>query len=255
MTNRTICDIIKLTGSDILKVNKTREVEPLKDLDEQTYLKAVANKELDKYENEIALTQSALTIPHEIMELPKQAQYMLSFYNDRQWINKETGKKTYNDIVECYIASLEDSKWVEDIFEKFPAYNGDGKEIGYTTIVKPDCKPQYMMLKQKAISYWNEKNLVSVVDIYKKLMLGGRKQEDMLRDEIMENALHNEDDKIKLRYVKHAIDITGMNKNVALQGMDVWLKGGGKEFGEHMAKSYGIGNADNSKYLGEEDVS
>lgn len=232
-----------------MKVEKTRNVEPLKELDEQVYFEALKEKKIDELENEIALAGKSLTIPREIMELPIQAQTVLSFYNDKDYINAETGNKTYNNIVESYIASLDDTNWVEDIFEKFPFYDKEGKEIGYRTIVKPEKKTQYTLLKSKAISFWNEHNLNQVIDIYKQLMLGGRKREDMLKDAIVDDALFHPDDNYRLKSRAQAIKVMGMDKNVIMQGMDVWLKGGGKEFGAHMAKTLGIAGADLSKYV------
>ncbi len=232
-----------------MDINKTREVEPLKDLDEVTYFEALKENKLDTYENEIALSEGALTIPKEILELPKQAQHMLSFYNDKDWINKETAKKSFNNIVESYIASLDDSSWVDEIFTRFDTYDKDGNIIGYGAIVNPEKKAQYMMLKQKAISYWNNNNLQQVVDVFKKLMLGGRKQEDLLKDSIIEDALYHEDDNYRLRSRNQAIKIMGMDKNVQMQGQDVWLKGGGREFGEHLAKTLGNIFQDNSGYV------
>lgn len=236
-----------------MKVDKAREVEPLKDIDEEVYFQALKEKNLDTYENEIALANGSLSIPKEILELPIQAQTVLSFYNDRNFLNKETGKPTYNDIIESYIASLDDTSWIEDIFDKIPVYDKDGNEKGYTTIVKSEEKQKYMLLKTKAISYWNNHNLNQMVDIFKTLMLGGRKQEDMLKDAIVSDALYHPDDNYRLKSRGQAIKVMGMDKNVQMQGMDVWQKGGGKEFGIHMAKALGIPSADLTPYI-EDDV-
>lgn len=236
-----------------MKVDKTRDVEPLKEFDETTYFNALKDNKLEEYENEIALAGNALMIPKEIMELPIQAQTVLSFYNDKDFVNKETGNKTFNNIVESYIASLEDAVWVEDIFEKFPVYDKDGNESGYRTMVSPDKKKEYTLLKSKAISYWNEFQLNQVVDIYKQLMLGGRKKEDMLKDAIVDDALFHPDDNYRLKSRAQAIKVMGMDKNVVMQGLDVWLKGGGKEFGKHMAQSLGIAGADFTKYVEEDE--
>lgn len=237
-----------------MKVDKKRDVEPLNDMDQATYFEAIKEKKLETYENEIALAGSSLLIPKEIMELPIQAQTVLSFYNDKDFINKETGNKTFNNIVESYIASLDDTSLIEDIFEKYFVYDANGKETGYKTIVKPDMKKEYTLLKSKAISYWNEHQLNQVVDIYKQLMLGGRKREDMLKDAIVDDALFHPDENYRLKSRSQAIKVMGMDKNVRMIGMDVWAKGGGKEFGSHMAKQLGVSGVDLSKYVeGEED--
>lgn len=245
--------LIKNKRGNNMKVDRKRNVEPLEELDETKYFEALKEKKIDTLENEIALAGKSLTIPKEIMELPIQAQTVLSFYNDKDFINKETGNKVYNNIVESYIASLEDALWIEDIFEKFDVTDRDGNVVGYRTVVKPEMKTQYTLLKSKAITYWNEHQLNQVIDIYKQLMLGGRKQEDMLKDAIIEDALFHPDDNYRLKSRGQAIKVMGMDKNVAMQGMDVWLKGGGKEFGTHMAKTLGIVGADLTKYVEGED--
>lgn len=232
-----------------MKVEKQRTLEPLRELDKETYLDALKSKNVNQYENEIALLKDELSIPVEIMELPYQAQSMLSFYNDKAWINKETGSKTYNDIVESYIASLEDSDWIETIFEKIPVYDENGNETGYRTLPNPEKKHQYMLLKQKAISYWNNNNLSQMVEIFKKLMLGGRKQEDMLKDAIIDDALYHPDDNYRLRSRNQAIKVMGMDKNVQVLGQDVWLKGGGRDFGKHASEKLGISSLDLTKYI------
>jgi hypothetical protein len=236
-----------------MEVNKKREVEPLKEFDEATYFTALKDNKLDTYENEIALAKGGLTIPKEILELPIQAQTVLSFYNDKDYINKETGRKTFNDIVESYIASIEDTTWIEDIFEKFDIYDKNDHVAGYKTIVKPEKKQQYTLLKTKAISYWNEQNLNMMVEIFKSLMLGGRKREDMLKDAIVDDALFHPDDNFRLKNRSLAVKVMGMDKNVQMLGMDVWQKGGGREFGSHMAKALGIKSADLSQYIEEDE--
>jgi hypothetical protein len=53
-----------------INVNKARKVEPLRDFDEEIYKKALIEKDLDTYENEIALSSGVLSIPKEITTLP-----------------------------------------------------------------------------------------------------------------------------------------------------------------------------------------
>lgn len=237
-----------------MEINKTAKVEPLRDFDNDTFFTALKEKTIDTYENEIELSKNSLSIPKEIIELPIQAQYMLSFYNDRSWVNQETGKKTYNDIVESYIASLDDTKFINNLYITKEEPSQDGSYVIVKKYLDPEKKSQYMFLKQKAISYWNDNNLSAMIDIFKKLMLGGRKHEDMIKDEIVENALHNEDENIKLKYLNQAIKVLGLDKNIQMQGKDVWKSGGGKEFGSHASKVLNMPSLDISKYVdGEED--
>ena len=80
-----------------------------------------------------------------------------------------------------------------------------------------------------------------------------KKRKDMLKDAIVDDALFHPDDNYRLKSRAQAIKVMGMDKNVIMQGMDVWLKGGGKEFGAHMAKTLGIAGADLSKYVEDDD--
>lgn len=231
-----------------MEIKKERQVEPLKDIDENTYFHAIKNKELEQYENELVLSEGVISIPKEITELPIRAQYMLAFYNDRDYVNAETGKKTYQNIVESYIATLEDSSFVAKAFIKQKQEDAKGN-IQVSIIPNPENKQIYMRVKQHAISFWNNNNLSQVVDIFKKLLHGGRKQEDVLKDAILDDALYHEDLKFKTSSRNQAIKVLGLDKNVQVMGQDVWLKGGGKEFGQHLSKYLGQDSYDLSSYI------
>lgn len=231
-----------------MDIKKERQVEPLKDFDESVYRLAVKDMTLEQYENEIALSEGTLSIPKEITELPMRAQYMLAFYNDRDYVNEETGKKTYQDIVESYIATLEDSSFVAQAFLEQEFNDGKGN-VYIKRIPNPANKQIYMRIKQHAISFWNNNNLSQLVDIFKKLLYGGRRQEEVLKDAILDDALYHDDLKFKISSRNQAIKVMGMDKNVQTLGQDVWLKGGGKEFGKHLASYLGNDGYDLSTYI------
>lgn len=231
-----------------MEIKKQRDVEPLKDIDENVYMQAIKNQSLEQYENELALMEGTLSIPKEIIELPLRAQYMLAFYNDRDFVNGETSKRTYQDIVESYIATLEDSSYIAKAFVEQELNDGKGN-VFIKKVPNPDEKHIYMKVKQHAISFWNNNNLSQMVDIFKKLMYGGRKQEEVLKDAIIDDALYNEDNKFKLSSRNQAIKIMGLDKNVQVLGQDVWLKGGGREFGKHLASYLGNDGYDLSTYI------
>ena len=175
-----------------MDIKKERQVEPLKDFDESVYRLAVKDMTLEQYENEIALSEGTLSIPKEITELPMRAQYMLAFYNDRDYVNEETGKKTYQDIVESYIATLQDSSFVAQAFLE-QEFNDGKVNVYIKRIPNPANKQIYMRIKQHAISFWNNNNLSQLVDIFKKLLYGGRRQEEVLKDAILDDALYHDD--------------------------------------------------------------
>jgi hypothetical protein len=232
-----------------MEINKTRQVEPLKDIDENVYQTALKQKNIDEYENELALVEGTLNIPTEIISLPLKAQYVLAFYCDRDFINKVTGKKTYNNILESYIASLEDDSFLKDVFDQIPVYDKDGNEKGYTTIVNSDKKHIYMKLKQQAYSYWNSNNLLPMVDIFKTLQSGGRKAVDELKEAITDDALYHPDENIRLKNRSLAVKVHGMDKNIQNEGMDVWIKSGGREFGKALAEFTGHKFHDITSYV------
>jgi hypothetical protein len=231
-----------------MDIKKERQVEPLKDFDESIYRLAVKDMTLEQYENEIALSEGTLSIPKEITELPMRAQYMLAFYNDRDYVNEETGKKTYQDIVESYIATFEDSSFVAQAFLEQEFNDGKGN-VYIKKVPNPANKQIYMRIKQHAISFWNNNNLSQLVDIFKKLLYGGRRQEEVLKDAILDDALYHDDLKFKISSRNQAIKVMGMDKNVQTLGQDVWLKGGGKEFGKHLASYLGNDGYDLSTYI------
>lgn len=228
-----------LSGGGKMEIKKERQVEPLKDIDESIYINAIKDKTIEQYENEIALSEGALSIPKEILELPPKAQYVLAFYNDKDFVNKETGKNTYQDIVESYIAATEDTSYVAKAF----------KEQDGVIVPNAENKQIYMKVKQRAISFWNNNQLSQLVEVFKKLMYGGRKQEEILKDAIIDDALYHEDINIKIKSRNQAIKILGMDKNVQTMGQDVWLKGGGREFGKHLSGYLGNDSYDLTKYV------
>lgn len=231
-----------------MEIKKERQVEPLKDFDESVYRLAVKDMTLEQYENEIALSEGTLSIPEEITQLPMRAQYMLAFYNDRDFVNEETGKKTYQDIVESYIATLEDSSFVAQAFLEQEFNDGKGN-VFIKKVPNPANKQIYMRIKQHAVSFWNNNNLSQLVDIFKKLLYGGRRQEEVLKDAILDDALYHDDLKFKISSRNQAIKVMGMDKNVQTLGQDVWLKGGGKEFGKHLASYLGNDGYDLTTYI------
>lgn len=222
-----------------MEIKKERQVEPLKDIDESIYINAIKDKTIEQYENEIALSEGALSIPKEILELPPKAQYVLAFYNDKDFVNKETGKNTYQNIVESYIAATEDTSYVAKAF----------KEVDGVMVPDAENKQIYMKIKQRAISFWNNNQLSQLVEVFKKLMYGGRKQEEILKDAIIDDALYHDDINIKIKSRNQAIKILGMDKNVQTMGQDVWLKGGGREFGKHLSGYLGNESYDLTKYV------
>lgn len=231
-----------------MDIKKERQVEPLKDFDENIYRAAIKDMTLEQYENEIALSEGTLSIPKEVTELPMRAQYMLTFYNDRDFVNEETGKKTYQDIVQSYIATLEDTTMVKKAFIEQEFNDGKGN-VFVKKVPNPEYKHVYMRIKQHAISFWNNNNLSQLVDIFKKLLYGGRKQEEVIKDSIIDDALYHEDANVRIRSRNQAIKVLGMDKNVQTMGQDVWLKGGGKEFGKHLSQYLNNDGYDLSSYI------
>jgi len=85
------------------------------------------------------------------------------------------------------------------------------------------------------MSLWREYNIEPIVPIFKKTMLGGRKQEDMLKEDILDDALFSNDLKLKVKSRDQAIKILGMDKNVQMQQANIWKMSGGKELGKKIA--------------------
>ena len=234
-------------------VNKERDVEPLREFDENTYKQAMKDGNLDEYENEIEMTYEILNVPNEILELPKQAQSMLYFYCDRQFKNPETGNKTYNNLFESYIASLKDKSIIQNVYVVENVRDDEGNIIDERVTVNPEALVTYNRLKTKAMSMWREYNIEPIVPIFKKTMLGGRKQEDMLKEDILEDALFSNDTKLKVKSRDQAIKILGMDKNVQMQQANIWKLGGGKELGKKIAETTGVKSFDNSHLLEEDE--
>ena len=94
-----------------------------------------------------------------------------------------------------------------------------------------------------------DKEHKSIVDIYKKLKSGGRKKEDELKEAIVDDALYHDDENIKLKNRSLAIKVMGMDKNVQTSAQNVWLTGGGKDFGKALAQFTGKKSYDITDYV------
>ena len=229
------------------EVNKTRAVEPLRDIDEQGYVDALKDKTIDTYENEIAIMGGALSIPDEIMSLPIQAQQILAFYLDKDWVNGQSGRKSYRDVVESYIASLTDTDFLDDLYMDETRIGQNGEPY-MVKVVNPNEKHLYMKLKQYALSYWNNHKLSQYVNVWKKLLKGGVKDEDSLKDAIIDDALYHSDDNYRLRSRNQAIKVLGMDKNAEQGFHNVWVRGG-QDMAKHLAQYTGKSHLDNSKFV------
>ena len=120
-------------------------------------------------------------------------------------------------------------------------------------VVDPKALVTYNRLKTKAMSLWREFNIEPIVPIFKKTMLGGRKQEDMLKEDILDDALFSNDVKLKVKSRDQAIKILGMDKNVQMQQANIWKLSGGKELGKKIAETTGVKSYDNSHLLEDDD--
>ena len=211
-----------------------REVEPLSDYNEQKHLEAVKKGEIELYENEYHLIEQALSLPQKFMELGELEQRMVLLFIDKEFIEPHSQKKTENDAFISFLAAYDKKEVVKSIYmleSKIIGYDKDGNEmLEYFTIINPEKLPLYMKLKSHATMVWKNSNLKEISKTMREIMTNsGYRDEELLEQRIMSDALSNDKDNFTMQNRKAAIDIKGLRKPTSMQQINVFLEGGGKK--------------------------
>lgn len=220
----------------------TRPVEPLSDYNEQKHLDAVKKGEVELYENEYHLIEQALSLPQKFMELGELEQRMVLLFVDKDYVEKYSGKKTENDAFASFLAAYDKKEVINKIFllkEETIGYDKEGNElIKIVKIVNPDQLPLYMKLKSHATMIWKNSNLKEISKTMREIMTNsGFRDEELLEQKIMSDALSNDKDNFTMQNRKAAIEIKGMKKPTSMQQINVYLEGGGKKANDVIVQS------------------
>lgn len=225
-------------------MDMSREVPSLEDYDTQKHLETVKKGEIELYENEYHLIEETLSLPKPFMELGELEQRMVLLYVDNETIEPNSGKKTENNMFISFLAAYPNKKVVKKIFKKedqIVDYTKDGEPI-YEPVIVPDSEYTDLRLKLKkhATIVWHKSNLKEIAKSMRELVTNdGFKDDEILEQAIMSDALSDKRDSFTMQNRRLAADIKGIKKPVGLQGINVFLVGGGKESSENIVNVTG----------------
>lgn len=192
-----------------------------------------------RYENSILAD-----VPRGLAEKGVLATTLFMYYMDGESENEWTGKKTFLNVEESYIASgvypeSHLSKVYESYEEMVVVRRRDGTTVEeYETKYKILDKREDKRIRAEALRYWQNNGLATFFEEVAIAKIGGIQAEKLLQNLIISKALRDGDD--QTFYVNKAIDILGMK--VKDKKVEINLrKLGGQEIIEATSKQPGAG--------------
>lgn len=207
-----------------------------------------------KYTN--AIIENIEGIPESIRDLD-----VISLRQIMNFVSKEecpyTGKSTYMNKVASFINSgFYSDEYLNKVFGKKYIVKSRKTKKGYTSDsgnfneeediseIKYYIKDrlEYSKIEMAALQNWESKELGIVFDEYFSFKYN-KLNKEMIEQTILTGINEAQDDNTKLKYIKMAIDIMGLNKgknNVSM--INVYTEGGGRGLSKRMAQVSGNDN-------------
>ena len=194
---------------------------------------------LRRHENSILAN-----VPKALAEKGVLATTLFMYYMDQESRNEFTGKKTFMNVEESYIASgVYSDEHLQKVYRTWEETievrrkNGDTIEE-YVTKYEVIDKKEDKRIRAEALRYWQQNGLASHFEEVAVLKIGGVPAESLYRNLIITKGL--EDGENQPFYVKQAIDILGMK--VKDKKIEINLRRmGGQEIIETTSKQAGAG--------------
>lgn len=211
----------KLTEETIAKIKETGEVTP------KDYLEVMQPKKKGDYVNEVepelakARNENQLGVPSSFFELTIREQSMLMFYLSPDFVHPITGKRTHMNILHSYITAYLEDDEIGKIWQLTDKGN-IGKIKNYR---------KYAEVQAKAIEVFNKNPMITEAwnDLVR--MSFGAEPETLLKNAILQDALHSDNPADKNANRRMALEILGVNKESG-NTVNVFLDGGGRELVE-----------------------
>ena len=228
-------------------MQKQRDVETLKNFDTLDYVEHVKSGSLELYENEFSLMQEAIDLPPAFMRLDEQQQQMILLYLEPDFIEPYSLKSTKDDVFASFLVTYKNKNVLKKIFIKTEVNAGvdpNGNTLTReVTTINPDNMAEYLKLKAYAKSIWKRNNLKELIKTMREIMTNdGFKDEEMLERTIIDDALAKDKTSYTMRNRALAVKIKGMEKSNALQQINVYVEGGGKQLNKTIIESSGNDN-------------
>lgn len=221
----------------------TREVESLVNVSWKD------GKYDEAYENEASLIEAELGLPPAFMGLGTQEQQMILLYLDDDIVETSSQKKTKGNVFASFLMTYPNKTLLSKIFVDVEIPNGTNADgsVAYKYIKQVDDEymPQYLRLKAMSSAVWKNNNLKELIKSMREIIEnGGFKDEEMIERVIVDDALSNDKSNYTARMRSLAVKIKGMEKTNALQQVNVYVKGGGRELNRTIIESSGNDNYD-----------
>jgi hypothetical protein len=234
-------------------MDKVRKVENLTDIEELDYGKALKDKTLVMYENELSMIESASpfsNIPSGLDKLNEQSQYFLYYYLTDDIEVNGAGKKTYRNHILSFIMTFPNWKEiVERLFKVEPIVDEYGREVDYK-VTKRD-PVLYTKWDMRAKSYWNDNQLAKHVKDFEMILRGNISERDELKRAILNDALNGKTLSERTNNRKMFIDIEGMKSENNKITFNVFKDGGGQQRSKALSDNLGISKYDLSDVIDE----
>lgn len=183
-------------------------------------------------------------VPKALAEKGVLATTLFMYYMDQDSRNEFTGKKTFMNVEESYIASgVYSDEHLKSVYRTWEETievrrkNGDTIEE-YVTKYEVIDKKEDKRIRSEAIRYWQQNGLASHFEEVAILKIGGVPAESLYRNLIITKGLTEGDN--QEFYVNKAIDILGMK--VKDKKIEINLRQmGGQEIIEKTSKQPGAG--------------
>ncbi len=230
-------------------MDKVRDVESLKNVNTATYMDSIKKNDIDLFENEYALLGDSIGLPPAFMQLEIQLQQMLLLYLDNDYIEPNSMKPTKDSAFISFLATYPNQNVVKKIYKTVEVAIGtdmDGNAITKDIKVLDDEEmPLYLKLKAMASGMWKKYNLKELVKSMREIITNdGFKDEELLERGIVDDALAKDKTNYTARMRALAIKVKGMEKTNALQQINVYVEGGGKQLNKTIIESSGNDNYD-----------
>ena len=179
-----------------------------------------------RHENSILLN-----VPKSLAEKGYLAVRLFMYFMDNDTVNEFTGNKTYMNVEESYIMSgVYNDAYLEKIYTseevEIEKYKNGTRWVDYETKYKVINKKADQEIRAEALRYWQQNGLNVYFEEVALMKMGNIDPEQLLRVQIIQDALRDGDDQMANRRL--AVDILGMKVKKETTAINLKTRGGGE---------------------------
>lgn len=179
-----------------------------------------------RHENSILLN-----VPSSLADKGVLAVRLFMYFMDNDTINEFTGNKTYMSVEESYIMSgVYSDDYLEKIYtsetKQVEKFKNGTRWVDYETKYKVIDKKADQLIRAEALRYWQQNGLNAFFEEVALMKMGNIDPEQLLRVQIIQDALRDGDDQMANRRL--AVDILGMKVKKETTAINLKTRGGGE---------------------------